>query len=241
MVVLVRARNPQNIGAVARAMHDLGYAQLRVVNEFSVPFQAARSAIDASSVLLAATEPTSVAEAVADCTLVLGTTAVGERAMEHRLYPLEEMAGRVAEHLGGDSWAKVAVLFGSEKTGLTNQELSHCHELLTIPMNVPEGKHLSMNLGQAVAVCLYRLAQQGAVALTAKDEPAAGQADLERVTALLGEVLERSGYAKRHPANTREPVVRRLVRRMGLRADDAAVWTGMLRQMLHAIEDGKEG
>ena len=76
-VVLVRARNPANIGAVARAMHDLGYTDLRVVNEFPVPFQAAKSAVDASSVLAAATEPKTVAEAVADCTLVVGTTAVG--------------------------------------------------------------------------------------------------------------------------------------------------------------------
>jgi TrmH family RNA methyltransferase len=255
VVVLVRARNPANIGAVARAMHDLGYARLRVVNEFAVPFQAAKSAVDASSVLAAAEEPTSVAEAVADCTLVIGTTAVGERVLEHKLYPLEEAAERVARHLRETPDGKVALLFGSEKTGLSNEELSHCHELLTIPMNAPEGsKHLSMNLGQAAAVCLYRLAQAGDV----REEthvPEAGHggpevlparaADLERLTGLLGEVLERSGYARRHPANARAAVVRRLVRRMALHAPDAAVWTGMLRQMLHAfparVEPGDEG
>ena len=84
-MVLVRARNPQNIGAVARAMHDFGYTHLRIVNEFPVPFAAAKSAIDASSVLDGAAEFTGVAEAVADCTLVLGTTAVGERVLEHPL------------------------------------------------------------------------------------------------------------------------------------------------------------
>jgi tRNA/rRNA methyltransferase len=254
VVVLVRARNPANIGAVARAMHDLGYAKLRVVNEFAVPFQAAKSAVDASSVLAAAEEPKTVADAVADCTLVIGTTAVGERVLEHKVYVLEEAAERVARHLRETPDGKVAVLFGSEKTGLSNEELSHCQELLTIPMNAPEGsKHLSMNLGQAAAVCLYRVARAGELGseeahvsdarrgapglspVPTEDEAPAQAADLERLTGLLREVLERSGYARRHPANAREAVVRRLVRRMALHAPDATVWTGMLRQMLHAV------
>jgi len=76
-VVLVRARNPSNIGAAARAMHDFGFSRLRVVNEFAAPFEGARSAVDASEVLARAVRCASVAEAVADCTLVAGTTAVG--------------------------------------------------------------------------------------------------------------------------------------------------------------------
>src|SRR3569833_2007248 len=83
IIVLVRARNPANIGAVARAMHDFGFSSLRVVNEFPVPFEAARSAVDASDVLGCATSHTLLAEAIADCTLVLGTTAVGERELRH--------------------------------------------------------------------------------------------------------------------------------------------------------------
>src|ERR1700722_12582095 len=67
VVVLVRARNPSNIGAVARAMHDFGFGRLRVVNEYAVPFEAARSAVDASEVLAAAEEFNSVAAALADC------------------------------------------------------------------------------------------------------------------------------------------------------------------------------
>src|ERR1700719_2756716 len=89
-VVLVRARNPNNIGAVARAMHDFGFRRLRVVNEYAVPFETARSAVDASEVLAEAEAFDSVATAVADCTLVVGTTAVGERALQHTLYVLPE-------------------------------------------------------------------------------------------------------------------------------------------------------
>ena len=221
-------------------MHDFGYNRLRVVNEFPVPFQAAKSAVDASSVLASAEEFLTVVEAVADCTRVIGTTAVGERVLEHPLFALEETAERVAEHLGANQRTRVALLFGSEKTGLSNEELSFCQELMTIPMSNPDGRHLSMNLGQAVAVCLYRLGQEGAAASTGAKEISATAGDLDRLTGLLQEVLEDSGYAQRHPANVRPEVVRRLVRRMGLGADDAAVWTGMLRQVLYGLrrDDG---
>jgi len=257
VVVLARARNPSNIGAVARAMHDLGYADLRVVNEFAVPFAAAKSAVDAAVVLQAAGEFKGVAEAVADCTLVIGTTAVGERVLEHPLHTLAEAAPRVRAHLASDAHAKVALLFGSEKTGLSNDELSHCHALLTIPMNARDGeRHLSMNLGQAVAVCLYALGEDGeTVGLRPMTHPfdktewmghtevtttpaalgASGE-DIERLTNLLLEALEASGYRRRHPANSREAVIRRLIRRLRLNANDAQVWTGILRQIVFALE-----
>ncbi len=230
-VVLVRARNPQNIGAVARAMHDFGFRDLRVVNEYPVPFQAAKSAVDASSVLESAREFGGLATAVGDCSLVLGTTAVGARVLEHPLYGLPQAAPRVGAELAGGG--RVALLFGSEKTGLTNEELSHCHALVTIPMHVPEGKHLSMNLGQAAAVCLYGLGQMGEV--PAVDETGAGAEEVERFTGLLQDVLGATGYARRYPANAREVSVRRMVRRMGLKAEDVAVWMGVLRQVLRSV------
>src|SRR5271168_2508907 len=92
-VVLVRARNPNNIGAVARAMHGFGFADLRLVNEYSVALERARSAIDASAILDGAREFATVADAVADCKLVVGTTAVGERKQEHLLYTLADGGG----------------------------------------------------------------------------------------------------------------------------------------------------
>ena len=99
VVVLVRARNPNNIGAVARAMHDFGFRHLRVVNEYAVPFETARSAVDAADVVAGATTFDSVADAVADCTLVVGTTAVGERELQHPLYALAEAGEKVDEEL----------------------------------------------------------------------------------------------------------------------------------------------
>jgi tRNA/rRNA methyltransferase len=241
VVVLVRARNPSNIGAAARALHDLGFTQLRIVNEFPVPFAAAKSAVDASSVLQAAREYVELADAVADCTFVFGTTAVGERVLEHPLHLLPQAATIIQAQLASDPQAKVALLFGSEKTGLSNAELSHCHALLTIPMNTRNTeRHLSMNLGQAVAVCLYALSSVSPSSQPPRDEWVANEAracsdELERITGLLREVLATSGYARRHPANVREEVLRRMVRRMSLNPLGAAVWTGILRQLRHAL------
>jgi tRNA/rRNA methyltransferase len=239
-VVLVRARNPNNIGAVARAMHDFGFRHLRIVNDYAVPFASARSAVDASDVLAHATEFGSVAEAVADCTLVVGTTAVGERALQHPLYALAEAAPRMGETLVQGE--KAALLFGSEKTGLSNDELSHCHWLLTIPMQQHENlRHPSMNLGQAAAVCLYELVRD-APAHVGKAAPAAASAgEVERLTKLLTEVLEETGYTRRHPANCDEAQIRRLVMRMGVTASDAPVWMGILRQMLWRARGGGAG
>jgi len=246
-VVLVRARNPSNIGAVARAMHDFGFGRLRVANQFPVPFEAARSAVDASAVLADAMVYGSVAEAVADCTLVVGTTAVGERNLQHELLSLAKAAPRIHAEIQRSVSAgtgRVALLFGSEKTGLSNEELSHCHWLLTIPMHQPEdGRHLSMNLGQAVAVCLYELVRSDAsvgAGLYANTAGPADAASVERLTALLSEVLEETEYTRRHAANSDPAQVRRLVRRMGLDTVDAPVWMGILKQVLWKMRGGRE-
>jgi TrmH family RNA methyltransferase len=242
VVVLVRARNPNNIGAVARAMHDFGFRHLRVVNDYAVPFETARSAVDASAVLDGAKTFAGVAEAVADCTLVVGTTAVGERALQHPVYALADAGERIGREAARQG--RVALLFGSEKTGLSNDELSHCHWLLTIPMQEHEGvRHPSMNLGQAVAVCLYELVRSGDFLGDAGSAAAATAGEVERLTMLFAEMLEATGYTKRHPANCDEAQIRRLVVRMGLTAEDVPVWMGVLRQVLWKVRrrgDGSE-
>lgn len=238
-MVLVRARNPNNIGAVARAMHDFGFSDLRIVNEYSVSFETAKSAVDASEVIARARVFGSVAEAVADCTLVAATTAVGERALEHPLHAIVEAAVLIKAACAQPD-GRAAILFGSEKTGLSNEEFSHANFLVTIPMFEHEDvRHPSMNLGQAAAVCLYELVRsEGAHAGVGVREPAKA-GDIERVAALLGEVLEASGYRSKH-ANATEDETRRLVVRMGLKAADVPVWMGILRQMLWKARDGGE-
>jgi tRNA/rRNA methyltransferase len=226
-LVLIGARNPLNIGAAARAMSNFGFSRLRVVNPYEVAFREARSAVGAAELLAAAEECKTVAEAVADCTLVIGTTAVGHRQLHHPLRRLEYGARLIRKHLAAGN---AALLFGSEKFGLSNDDLSHCHWLVRIPTR---DEHGSMNLGQAVAVCLYEIVRSGAGASRkpAAMTPAAAE-EVEGFTELLLVALRESGYVKARTAASTEQKIRRLVRRLNLPARDAEVWLGVLRQIL---------
>ena len=226
-------RNPLNIGAAARALSNFGFADLRLVNPYDEAFREARSAKSGSDVLLRRAKVfKSVAEAVADCSLIVGTTAARERELHHPLHRLEPAATQIRKHL---ATGRVALLFGSEKRGLLNSDLSHCHWLLRFPTR--EG--VSMNLGQAVAVCLYELVREskhsaGKATKSATRKTAvnpAPAADVERFTAMLLMALRASGYLNPDTAASEEKV-RRIVRRLGLPADDSEVWLGMMRQIL---------
>jgi len=228
-VVLVATRNPLNIGAAARAMSNFGVRRLRVVNPYDAAFREARSAVGASGLLAKAEQYETVAEAVADCKLVVGTTAATRRELQHRLLQLDVGARTIKRQL---KTGPVALLFGSERYGLSNQELSHCHWVMRIPTR--EG-HGSMNLGQAVAVCLYELvrgrnAVPGKTALGKNDKATAASREVERLTQVLLEVLRVSGYVNPR-AVAAEEKLRRLVRRMALNTNDAEVFLGMMRQV----------
>ena len=162
--------------------------------------------------------------------------------VEHPLYTLPDAGGMVGAELAVES-GRVALLFGSEKTGLSNDELSHCHWLLTIPMKEHKDvRHPSMNLGQAVSVCLYELVrQEGLPAVLAGGGSSAVAGDLERLTTVLTEVLEETGYTKRHPANCDQGQIRRLVLRMGVAAADVPVWMWIVRQVLWKVRGGDGG
>ncbi len=121
-------------------------------------------------------------------------------------------------------------MFGSEKRGLANDDLAHCHWLMHIPTRE---EHTSMNLGQAVAVCLYELARSaGKPAQKVEKLKPASAAENERITAMLIEALRVSGYLGKSPVAAKEEKIRRMVRRLALSSDDAEVWLGMLRQMV---------
>jgi tRNA/rRNA methyltransferase len=238
-VVLVNARNPLNIGAAARAMSNFGFSRLRVVNPFQVAFQEARSAVGAAELLSQAEQFASVAEAVADCALVVGTTAVRHRDLRHVLKPLEEAGQLIREHMRSDvrHAENVALLFGSEKFGLSNQDFSHCHWLMHIRTN---DEHISMNLGQAVAVCLYELVRphgneagiQGQAAQQVGDGGIATAEEVERITQMLFEALRLSGYVKPRTEGSTEEKIRRLIRRLSLQSKDAVAWQGMLHRIV---------
>jgi TrmH family RNA methyltransferase len=227
---MVATRNPLNIGAAARAMANFGFARLRVVQPYDVAFREARSAVGAAPLLRAAEEYSSVADAVADCRLAVGTTAVGHRELQHSIRRLEYGARLISRAL---AQGPVALLFGSEKFGLSNDDLSHCHWLMRIPTL---SQNLSMNLGQAVALCLYELARDPkAVGARPERVQPATAAETEQITLLLLQALEQSGYVNPRTAGSTEEKVRRLVRRLKIASRDAPVLLGMLRQILWKI------
>jgi TrmH family RNA methyltransferase len=232
-VVLVAARNPLNIGAAARAMSNFGFRHLRVVNPYEAAFREARSAVGASALLANAEEYKTVSEAVADCSLVVGTTAVRHRELQHPLKRLENGSRIIRKHLGS---SRVALLFGSEKFGLSNASLSHCDWLMRIPTC---DENISMNLGQAVAVCLYELVRDAKAARPVEKVKRATAAERERITTTLLEAMRSSGYLERRPISDVEERMRRLVRRLNLPDRDAVVWLGILRQIVWKLRSGK--
>ena len=235
-VVLVATRNPLNLGAAARAMSNFGALRLRVVKPFELAFREARSAVGpAAEILTNAEEFSSLKEAIAECGLVVGTTAIQHRELQHPLRNLAESAGLIRQSLAS---TRVAIVFGSEKTGLSNDDLSYCHWLMHIPTR---SKHLSMNLGQAVAVTLYEIVRDGQQQGPAEELTPATSADLERLTNALLEALQVSGYTSPATSAATEEKARRMIHRMNLDARDAEVVLGMLRQILWKVRSSYRG
>lgn len=232
-IVLVETRNPLNIGAVARAMSNFGCFDLRLVGPYEPSFQEAVSAVGAQQLLKEAQVFSSVAEAVADCSLVVGATGSAHRIPQHPFHRLEKAGRLLRRHLAG---ARAAILLGSEKHGLGNNHMAHCNWLLHIPTR---REHESMNLAQAVAVCLYELVRKPAAA---RNLPArhslADSGEIERLTQLLEDVLRQAEYTKDLTSASSSDKIRRLVRRLDIPAKDATVLTGMLRQILWKLNSG---
>ncbi len=253
-VVLVGTRNPLNVGAVARAMSNFGAMELRAVRPYEKAWREARSAVGAGELLARAKEFADLAEAVADCSLVVGTTAVGNREMKHPLRGLDEGARLIGKRMES---GRVEVLFGSEKWGLSNEDLSYCHWLMRIPTRV---EHRSMNLGQAAAVVMYELGRrrrtnaegaegpQSALRRGEKTAPLkpkgaapkngkfAEMETVERIGEALLEALRKSGYVAARGEATAEEKLRRMLRRFSVEAADAEVLLGMVRKILWKLE-----
>ena len=120
--------------------------------------------------------------------------------------------------------SRVALLFGSEKFGLSNEDLSHCHWLMRIPT---VDQRRSMNLGQAVAVCLYEIVRTPVKPVPARRIKPADSEEIERITQMLLEASRRSGYLNPVVATSTENKVRRMVRRLRIAGPDAANPTAM--------------
>lgn len=204
-------------------MSNFGFSKLRVVNPYELAFREARSAVGAADVLRNAEEYGRLSEAIADCSLVLGTSGLAHRTPSLPIIRLDACTQLISGHP-----TRCALLFGSEKVGLSNEDMSVCQWLLNIPT---ARENFSMNLGQAVAVCLYELVREPRRATVLKQNEPATAAELERLTSILSEALVESGYTKTNASASTNEKVRRLTRRLTLTSRDAELLVGMLRKI----------
>ncbi|WP_369939138.1 RNA methyltransferase [Xanthomonas medicagonis] len=228
--VLVGTQHPGNIGAAARAMKTMGQTRLVLVApERALDEDAYRRSAGAEDVLQQAPVLATLAEAVADCRLVLGCTARSRRVSLEELLPADG-AQRLAAAAAGQ--AEVALVFGRERTGLTNEELQLCHAAVHIPS---DPAFSSLNLAAAVQVLAYelRLAQLrgGAPAPAAEPgfrETPASHAQVEGMFGQLAETLDEIDFHKGRAPDSAMRKLRRLFLRTELTEQEVRLLRGIL-------------
>ncbi len=251
-IVLVSPRNPLNIGAAARAMANFGFARLAVVAPYerhwdeamSDPhWREAKSAVGASDLLQNAKRTESLTDAVADCTLVVGTASIDHRKPEQPVIPLPELAPLIQKELARGG--RIALVFGSEKRGLTQNDLAHCQILTVIPTDPQQP---SMNLGQAVAVCLYELSARlasfsdelgapgpshlGTRDAARFDDPPASTRDLDLLAGVVEQTMLAANYSPAEMQKANRHDLDLLLRRLALTRRDAGRILGFFRRIL---------
>jgi tRNA/rRNA methyltransferase len=229
-VVLVSPRNPLNIGAAARAMANFGFANLNVVAPFGANWREAKSAVGAPELLENAREFATLADGVADCTLVAGTGTLTHRKPDQRVISLPELGPLLEPELARGG--RAALVFGPEKHGLTREDLSWCHVLVEIPTDPQQP---SMNLGQAAAVCLYELVRPTTPEVAPSDqsgETSTPSGSLERLAGLIEETMKAADYSPASMVAVNRHDVRVTLRKLKLSALDTRRVTGLFRRIL---------
>lgn len=224
-IVLVEPSHPGNIGATARAMKNMALGQLVLVRPKLFPHaDATARASGADDVLNRARVVESVSEAVADCGFIAATTS-RDRDPNIRVADVRDAAARIVSEAQA---APAAVLFGAERTGLTNTDLEAAHVLIRIPASQ---EYLSLNLSMAVQLVAYELfrAHGAGVSSPARDVPLATAAEMERLYAHLAEVLEEIDFRDRTQSGTHLMTrFRRFLQRAELDQNEANIVRGML-------------
>ncbi|HEV7164241.1 MAG TPA: tRNA (cytosine(32)/uridine(32)-2'-O)-methyltransferase TrmJ [Gammaproteobacteria bacterium] len=230
-IVLVETSHPGNIGAAARAMKTMCLERLVLVNPAEFPHaDASARASGAVDVLERARVTATLDEALAGCALVAGTSARHRGIGPTVLAPRECATRLVTAAIEQD----VALVFGRERIGLTNEELGRCHLLVNIPAN-PE--YASLNLASAVQVLSYELmlARAAAPAAVESATPLATADEMERLYEHLEAAALETGFLD--PANPKH-LMRRL-RRLFNRAQPDQNEVNILRGLLGALQGQK--
>lgn len=237
-VVLVGPQGNRNLGAVARVMKNFGVADLRLVAPQADPGseEARHMAVSAADLLAQATAYGDLAAALADCQLAYGTTRRYGRYREEFSLPDEAAAAIVAL----PATQRVAMVFGREDSGLTTDELAHCQRFLTIPTDEALS---SMNLAQAVGVCLYEVAKAKRVGISVMpqpEEPASG-AEYEGLYAQMRETLLAIGFLDPQNPDHIMRSMRRLLGRQGVTSREVRILRGMLSQIDWVDDERRKG
>lgn len=244
-VVLVSPRNPLNIGAVARAMANFGFANLTVVSPYQPHWREAKSAVGSAELLLRAKEAPTLAEAVQECALVLGTGTLTHRKPEQPVVPLHQLASHLAPSF--EKGSRIGLVLGPEKHGLTREDLSRCHLLVEIPTDT---RQPSMNLGQAAAVLLYELAiREPLKSAKGTDEPDASagaespnsdspitSGDLDILAGLIDEVMIEARYSPKTMQSANQHDLRIMLRRLHFTKSDTRRTLGLFRRILWRLQ-----
>ena len=222
-------------------MANFGFAHLSVAAPYAPHWREARSAVGAPDLLASAKETEALAGAIADCTFVVGTGTLTHRKPEQNVVSLPDLSQLMAREL--ESGGRVGLVFGPEKHGLTRDDLSYCHVLVEIPT---DPRQPSMNLGQAVAVCLYELGRptRSAACISdagqepAKESPRTPSASIDLLAGLIEQTMAVAGYSPRsmQPANQHD--LRLLLRRLALSPHDIRRMLGLFRRILHRLKRG---
>jgi tRNA/rRNA methyltransferase len=250
-------------------MANFGLSRLAVVAPYEPQWRKAKSAVGSEDLLESARITVSLAEAVANATLVIGTGSLARRGVEQPAVSLPDLWPRVEAELARGG--RVALVFGSEKHGLTRRDLALCHLLVEIPTHP---RQPSMNLGQAVAVCLYELAGRGAIAQGLKpvllesrlcgpaqavpcykappiesfrDEKERGEdsqataGELKRLAEVIEEAMRASSYSPAGMRAANQHDLRLLLRRLALTSRDTRRILGLFRRMIWQMASVRRG
>lgn len=226
-IVLCQTSHPGNIGATARAMKTMGLTDLHLVAPASFPdAHATVMATGAADLLQSAKVCATLEQALQGCALAIGLSA-RKRQLSHELLAARQAAQRAVSIAGNQ---KVALVFGTEMSGLSNAELDLCQLLAMIPAN-PEFS--SLNLAAAVQVMCYEIRMAsldaGQQALAARTNPLATSDELEGFYQHLEEVLIEIGYY--NPAQPKKLMqrVRRIYARANLEKEEVNILRGVLK------------
>jgi len=231
-VILIQPSHPGNIGATARAMANMGVSRLVLVapQDFPSPVANARAA-GADAILDQALVVDSLDEAISDCTLVIGSTARSRSIQWPEKTPRQAM-----ESLQPSSANPVALLFGREASGMTNEELERCHFLIRIPV---EPSFSSLNLGAAVTVILYELRQ---ALLNREEAPNERSEKLATADEMRHFMMHLEAFITRIEfSDGRSTKLLRKMSRMFNRIQMYAQEVRMLRGLFRSVEDKLDG